>query len=142
MIWRVSGAIVAGVAVWTALWSSFTRASAWAFPAMVAPDRPLTHPGILWCYIVVGTALSVLAGGVTAGLAHRRGARPMQAIWVLAVLQMGFGIMAELSYWSLMPVWYHVAFLSPVIPATVLGGRLLLGKYARRGMGQRATLAA
>jgi len=142
MVWRMSGAVLAGVAVWTALWAGATRASAWALPALVAPDRPLTHPGVLWSYIVFGTALSVLAGAVTAGLARRWGARTgavaIRAVGVLAVLQMSFGIVAEVSYWNLMPVWYHVVFLAPVIPATVAGGRLWLGRQAAPEEGRQA----
>jgi len=142
MIWRMCGSIVAGVAIWTALWASATQATAWAFPTLEAPDRPLTHAGVLWGYIVFGTTLSVLAGAVTAGLARRWEAKPRRAVWVLAVLQMSFGIVAEVSYWDLMPVWYHVVFLAPVIPATVWGGRLWLRRQATPDAEQRAMSAA
>jgi hypothetical protein len=57
----------------------------------------------------------------------------MRIVWVLAVLQLGLGVVAEVSYWSLMPVWYHIALLAPVVPATVLGGRLRAGDGIRAG---------
>ena len=37
----------------------------------------------------------------------------------LTVLQLGIGIFAEVSYWELMPVWYHLVFLALLVPATV-----------------------
>jgi hypothetical protein len=45
-------------------------------------------------------------------------------VWVLAVLQLILGIIAETSAWGLTPVWYHLVFLALVVPATVYGGRL------------------
>jgi hypothetical protein len=49
-------------------------------------------------------------------------------VWLLAVIQLGLGIVAEVSYWHLMPVWYHLVFLATVVPATVAGGYLRGGQ--------------
>lgn len=40
------------------------------------------------------------------------------------MLQLTLGIVFEVSYWHLMPVWYHLVFLALVGPATLYGGVL------------------
>lgn len=120
-------AVLAGVAVWAALWNLATRAAQAAFPDLLAPGTPITHTGVLLAYIAGGAGLSVLAGFVAAAVA---GDRPLPAVWALAIVQLGLGLIAEISYWSLMPAWYHVAYLALVVPATVLGGML---RAPRRG---------
>jgi hypothetical protein len=32
------------------------------------------------------------------------------------------GIGFEVSYWAMLPVWYHLAFLALLIPGNVVGG--------------------
>lgn len=127
-------AVLAGAAVWAALWLSGTAFANYAFPDTVVPNQPLTHVGILVGYLVYSVALSVLAGLVTALAAGSE--RPMRAVAVLAALQLAMGIAAEVSYWDLMPVWYHLVFLGLVVPATLYGGTL-----RRRGAASRMAAA-
>lgn len=109
------------------LWLSGNQGLVAAFPAIVIPEEPLTHLGILLTLMVFSVALSVLAGYVTAAIA---GNNPMRAVWVLAILQLVLGIIAQASYWSLMPVWYHILFLALIIPATKYGGKLRVRQVA------------
>lgn len=48
----------------------------------------------------------------------------MRGVLMLVIVQLGLGIFAEVSYWNMTPVWYHLTFLVLVVPATVLGGML------------------
>ncbi len=118
---RATLAVVAGAAVWAVLWIGGTRGGQAAFPDLLREGQPVTHAGILAALIGYSVALSLLAGFVTAAAGGRE---PLPAVWALAVLQLLLGIIAEASYWSLMPVWYHVVFLTLVVPATVSGGLL------------------
>lgn len=132
---RLILAVVAGAAVWAVLWNLGSRGAQAAFPEVLAPDRPITEASALFGYIAYSVVLSVLAGFVTAAAAGRD---PMRAVWVLAALQLALGIVFEVSYWSLMPGWYHLVFLALIVPATVYGGAL----RARRSTGAvRATAA-
>lgn len=124
-IGRAFLAILAGAVVWAVLWISFTQGAQRALPEILRPEQPITHAGALLAFIAVSAALSVLAGFVTAAAG---GKQPMAAVWALAVLQLTLGIIAETSYWSLMPVWYHLVFLALIVPATVYGGALQLGR--------------
>lgn len=128
---RLVLAVLAGAALWAVLWIAGTRGAETALPGLVAPGRPLAHTGVLLGFIAYSGVLSVLAGYVTGTVA---GGRPMPAVWTLAALQLILGIIAEASYWSLMPVWYHLVFLTLIVPATGYGGAL----RARRRRSARA----
>jgi hypothetical protein len=114
-------AVIAGAAVWAALWIGGTRAAQAAFPSVLAEGQRITNMGALLGLILYSVPLSILAGYITATV---MGKDPMPSVWALAVLQLIFGIIAEVSAWSLAPVWYHVVFLALVVPATVYGGKL------------------
>ena len=118
---RVIVAVLAGAAAWAVLWNLGTRAAQAALPDLLAPDVPVTHTGILIAYIGWSVALSLLAGYITAVVA---GTGAMRAVWILAVLQLALGAVFEESYWSLLPVWYHLIFLALLVPATVYGGNV------------------
>ena len=47
---------------------------------------------------------------------------------VLAVIQVVIGILVELSYWSAIPVWYHIAFILLLAPAIFVGGKLAMNR--------------
>jgi hypothetical protein len=114
-------AVIAGAAVWAALWVGGTQAAQAAFPSALPKGQPITSVVALVGLILYSLPLSVLAGYLTATV---MGKNPMPVVWALAVLQLIFGIIAETSAWSLAPVWYHLVFLALVIPATIYGGKL------------------
>lgn len=124
-IGRLILAVLAGTVLWGVLWNLGTLGGQALLPALMAPEQPVTHAGVLVGLIVYSVVLSILAGWVTAALA---GARPMPAVWVLAALQLAIGIAVEVAYWRLMPAWYHLIFLVLVVPATVWGGRRRAGR--------------
>ncbi len=134
-IGRATLAVVAGAAVWAVLWIGGTRGGQAAFPDLLRDGQPVTHTGILLSLIGYSAVLSLLAGFVTAAAAGRA---PRPAVWALAALQFTLGIIAEVSYWDLMPAWYHLVFLALVVPATVLGGLL---RIQRAGPGAAAARA-
>jgi hypothetical protein len=42
----------------------------------------------------------------------------------LAALQLALGLVFEILFWDMTPVWYHVVFLALIVPATLYGGTL------------------
>jgi len=120
-------AVVAGVVLWSVLWVSFNMGMQAAFPAIIDPTRYLDHVPVLITYIVVSFILSVAAGWVTALVAGRK---PVQHALALGVVQLMLGIGFEASYWSLLPVWYHVVFLALLVPGNLLGGRIRAARGA------------
>ena len=118
---RVILAVLAGAILWAVLWNIGTRVAQALFPELLPLDQPITHAGILVAYIGYSVVLSIAAGFVTAVCGGRN---PMTAVWALATLQLTLGVVFEVSYWNLLPVWYHLVFLALIVPATVFGGVL------------------
>ena len=52
------------------------------------------------------------------------GCRRLRGLTVLAVLLVATGVGVQASVWTLMPVWYHLAFLGLLVPGCLLGARL------------------
>jgi hypothetical protein len=116
-------AVIAGSAVWTVLWLGYNallkRSGLLPFDGTARFEAPLPL-GLLLAGSIV---FSVVAGYVTAMLA-RVSSTGSGAVWTLAVLQLAFGIFAEVQFWHLLPLWYHLLFLLALVPATVFGGQL------------------
>ena len=110
---RVVLAVIAGAAVWAALWVGAMKA--------LGIEQAVMTVGVMLGLIAYSVVLSLLAGYVTAAVAGRH---PLPAVWALAILQLVFGIIAETSTWTLMPVWYHLVFLALIVPTTIWGGML------------------
>jgi hypothetical protein len=122
---RSIGAVVAGFLLWTVLWLGFGLVVRAMLPGAMAPGQPVTSTGMLLGYIVWSVLISAAAGYVCAAV---RGPRPMKAVWVLALILLAVGLAVEVGGWALTPVWYHLVFLTLLVPATVWGG----GVRARR----------
>ena len=118
---RIVSGVVVGAVVWAVLWILGNKVGQASFPHLLAANQPVTAASALLGLIAYSVILSVLAGFLAVRVAGRYG---QPALWTLALLQLAFGIFAEVSYWSLAPVWYHLVFLALIVPATVFGGRL------------------
>ena len=116
---RAVAAVIVAFLLWTLLWLGFTAGAQALFPDVIDPERPLTHTGALLAYVAYSVLISLAAGYVCAAV---RGAAPMKTVWVFALIQLVVGIGFEASYWEMTPVWYHLVFLTLLVPATVAGG--------------------
>jgi hypothetical protein len=122
---RAIAAVVAGYALWSVLWIGFGATLQSLFPELIDPTQPLTHTGVLLAYIAFSVVISIGSGWLCAAV---RKENAMKAVWTLAIILLATGIGFEASYWSLMPVWYHLVFLALLVPATVWGGSLKAGR--------------
>ena len=117
---RLIIAVVAGYAVWTALWlglGSMLRAMEILPAETVAIES--TPPLLV---LVAGSIIASLAAGfVVATIARSTATQP---VLILGVLLFATGLFVELQYWHLMPVWYHVVFLVLIVPVCIVGARL------------------
>ena len=131
---RVTLAVIAGAAVWAVLWNAGTLGAQAALPDILPAGQRITHVGALVGLIAYSGVLSMLAGYTTVAVA---GQYPQPALKILAVLQMLLGLIFEIAFWSMTPVWYHIVFLALVIPATLYGGSLRSASRASPGMAMR-----
>ena len=116
---RSVGAVFAGMVVWSVLWLGTNAGLGSAFPDIITADQPLLHVPMLLTMIALSVVFSVAAGYVT-GMTAARNA--VQHAWGLGVAQLALGIFFEVSYWGLLPVWYHLVFLALLTPGNVFGG--------------------
>ena len=118
-------AVVTGFAVWTALWFATNAALKSARPEAYSEAGATSDTGLLILVLFLSVVFSVIAGFITASVASRNEMKP---VVILAVIQVVIGIMVELSYWSLIPTWYHIAFVLLLAPAIIAGGKLAMRK--------------
>ena len=112
--------VVAGIIVWDALWISSNQLIIAIFPAHFGADGSSDSAGILITLIALGFLFGVIAGYVTARLAPRN---IPKHVWVLALIQLPQGILVEILYWDLLPLWYHIGFLALLVPGFLVGGK-------------------
>ena len=117
---RTIGAVAAGVVLWGVLWNGGNAGLGAA--GVITVGEPITAVAVLLGLLGYSAVLSVVAGWVTAAI--EGGPDPMGAVRALAGVNLVIGIVVEVTYWSLMPVWYHLIFLALVVPMTLLGGRM------------------
>lgn len=117
-------AVLAGMAVWAALWVGSSQAFLAALPEAFREDGLPLGEGLYWLYLLDSVVLSVLAGWVTGRLVRRR---PVAHGLALGGAQVAIGIAVQASAWDTMPLWYHLAFLALLIPANVAGANFARG---------------
>ena len=117
MIRAVLGVIV-GYLVWTALWLGGNSIFFGGAAAVVPFSATASLVGLLVLSIVCSLAAGLAAAAIAKG-------RARGALLALAGLLLLTGVAVQSGVWALMPLWYHLTFLVLIVPATVLGGRLL-----------------
>ena len=114
--------VIAGYAVWTVIWLAGNNLIFAGAAETVAGGRMLESPGSLLGILVLSVVCSLAAGAVTAAIAKPKAG---VSVLVMAVLLLITGIAVQASVWSLMPVWYHLAFLVLIVPVCLVGARLV-----------------
>lgn len=116
---KIAG-VIAGYALWTVMWLGGNALFFSEAARQVEALEPYTAPGPLLAVVLLSVVCSVAAGLVCAWIAHSRG-----ALIVLGLLLLLTGIGVQASVWQLMPIWYHLTFLTLLIPVVLLAGRQL-----------------
>ena len=113
-------AVIAGFALWTALWlgGQFTL---FAAPSRAVEAGRRFDDAMVLAQIIGYSILCSAAAGLCAALIARGSSR---APLILALILLAVGVAVEVSAWTLTPVWYHIVFLALLIPATLIGARL------------------
>lgn len=116
--WLIVGAT--GLGLLRAVWTDY---------ALAAPNKAYTF-GMLLSRLTVGLICSVTAGAVAAKVAGGS----TNAAWWLGGLLLVFSALNHLvNVWADYPVWYHVAYLLPLMPITGLGGALVRATLTTSG---------
>lgn len=123
---RIILGVVAGFIIWSVLW-----VGADAVLKSVSADYNRSveamnfNAAILFVPLILSAVCSIIAGFVAAKISKENSLTP----FILGVLLLIAGIFAQLSVWDKIPLWYNLAFLFLLVPATVFGGRIARPKF-------------
>ncbi len=120
---RLISAVVAGFVFWTVLFLGNNALISTAFPQYFNSDGSSSSLGMLVLILALSVAFSIISGWLAGRIARTRA---MSAGVVLGLILLAVGIVVQLQYWDVMPLWYHLSFLALLLPASVLGARLSL----------------
>ena len=112
--------VILGYTVWTVLWLLGNAMFFAEAAEVVESGQPYTAIGGLLGVI----ALSIICSLAARFTAARIGGGHPRAVLVMAGLLLATGIAVQAGVWSLMPAWYHLAFLVLIVPVAVIGGRM------------------
>ena len=118
-------AVLAGFVVWTVLWLASNSVLSIALPDMFNEDGSTDSAGMLAAFLVISIVCSFIAGYLCVMLARER---PMQYAVILGVVLFAVGLVVQIIFWDVMPIWYHLLFLVMLIPGTLLGAKIRLSK--------------
>ena len=112
--------VVAGLMVWFVAAVAAGVLLRWLWPDYVAAsgDMSFTLPMKL-TRLSIGALATFAAGAVTA----RIGRSSRMAV-VTGVLLLLIFIPEHISLWDKFPIWYHLTFLTSLVPLAVVGGRI------------------
>lgn len=129
---RIILGVIVGFIAWSILWVGGDEAIAmlspgWygahklAFEKAAFNNTPFeASPTILIIYLIRSVITSFLSGFLAAFVANENRRTTM----ILGVVLLIVGIGVQAMAWSLLPIWYHLAFLLLLIPVTIAGGYL------------------
>jgi len=128
---RKIGAVAAGFVLWSVLWVGAQQTAVAASPTAFQADGSTNSVGMLLFFLAWSVAISTASGLCTMSLAKKA----MGAVVALGILLLAVGVPIQIGYWDKMPLWYHLSFLGLLIPAAILGGRLLPAPQDARTQG-------
>ena len=117
---RVIVAVIVGYVIWTALWLGGNAMIFAEAAEIIGAGEAYTAAGPLAGVIVLSVVCSLAAGLTAATIA---GTRAHTAVLTVAALLLLTGIGVQAGVWNLLPVWYHLTFLTLIVPVVVIGGR-------------------
>lgn len=113
--------VIAGFFVWSILWVAGDALVRVVWTSYDESVKAMSFSSALLVVpLILSIVCSVISGFVTALIAKES----FLSTLILGVLLLLVGIFVQVSVWDKVQVWYHLAFLISLIPATILGGKL------------------
>jgi len=110
--------VVAGFLLWTVLWLGSNSLITVITPSSFKEDGSTDSVLILVIILALSVAFSLLSGYVTAWIKRSFSQVP---VWILGLLLLAVGLVVQIQFWTLFPLWYNICFLVFLIPATLIG---------------------
>jgi len=129
---RIILGVIVGFIAWSILWVGGDEmlailSPAWygthklAFEKAAFNNTPFEASSTMLVFHIVRSVIASLLSGYLAAFAANENRR---TTLILGILLLIVGIAVQSSVWSILPIWYHLAFLLLLVPMTVAGGYL------------------
>ena len=129
---RIVLGVIGGFIGWMIVWIGSEKIISAIWPAFgvhqKAFEEAIMNGGeftadtiMLLTHIVLGSIVSVMAGGMAALIAGEDSKAPMFA----GILLLLMGIAKAVMSWQYVPIWYHVIFTAILLPLAIVGGKLI-----------------
>jgi hypothetical protein len=129
---RIILGVIAGFIAWLIVWIGIEKILSAAWPAFGVHQRAFEevnknggefapNSSMLLTHIVVGSIVSVMAGGLAALAAGENSRAPL----IVGILLLAMGIAKAVMSWQYVPIWYHVIFTAILLPMAIVGGKLI-----------------
>ncbi len=119
---RSIGAVLVGFVGWSVLWLVGNIGIAAIQPDAFDANGLTSNVGILVIILGFSILLSVISGALTARIAAKSHIKHTLVTGVLLLL---VGVAVQVSVWDAMPIWYHLPFLAAIVPANLIGARMV-----------------
>ena len=126
-MWRTVGGIVAGFFAWGLVATLLNFGLRAAIPGYHAAEATLQFTMAMKAGRLIEAAIASLAAGAVVGWIAPS---TKWAPWVVGVVILAMFLPMHVQLWNAFPVWYHLAFLVPLVPLVVLGGALVRNRTA------------
>jgi hypothetical protein len=115
-------ACLAGLLTWVVVVSVIDRVLRLSLPNYTAAEHSLQFTlAMKWARLSMALVTSLAAGAVTRWIAPSTRWAP----WIVGGVVLAMFLPAHIAIWSKFPVWYHLTFLLPIVPAVLVGASLL-----------------
>ncbi len=118
---RQSLAVLLGFLAWSAIWLAGNQLLVELHAIPHGSRTPIKYAGSLLALLTNAVVATVTAGYSVALLKPQNLQRP---VLILAGLLIAVGGVVQFGLWELMPLWYHVAFLTLLLPMCIVGAKL------------------
>jgi hypothetical protein len=129
---RIILGVIVGFIAWSILWVGGDEAlgmlsPGWygvhklAFEKAAINNAPFEAGSTMLVFHLFRSVIASLLSGFLAAFVANENRRTTM---ILGVLLLVVGIAVQSMVWSLLPIWYHLAFLLLLVPVTIAGGYL------------------
>lgn len=120
-MWRTIASIVAGLVAWAVVVTILNFGLRAAIPGYHAAEATLQFTMAMKVGRLTEAALTSIAAGIVVGLIAPA---KKWAPWLVGVIVLAMFVPVHAKLWNAFPVWYHLAFLVPLVPLVAIGGFL------------------
>ena len=114
-------ACLAGLLTWMVVVTVINRVLRLSLPNYSAAEHTLQFTLVMkWTRLLMAIVTSLAAGAVTGWISPSSRWAPL----IVGCVVFAMFVPVHIAIWSKFPVWYHLTFLLPIIPAVLLGALL------------------